>query len=391
MTDLIPEIKNLSKEIHSKVIEIRRHIHKNPELAFEEFETARYIKHILQKNEIAFDESFGDNAVIGIIEGELRGDTIALRADIDALPIVEDNNCEYKSTKPGLMHACGHDAHTASLLGTAIILNSLKHEIRGRIILVFQPAEEKIPGGAKILIEKGLIKKYDIKRIIGQHVLPEMKTGNFCFASGFLMAATNELYVKFEGVGGHAALPQKRSDTVLALVDFIHEVKEMQKSLKSDMPFIVAFGRIIADGALNVIPSLASADGTMRTFDEKLRNQIKINLKEIADKVAKENKCTANLEIRDGYPSVYNDPELTEKIIAAANQYLPLENIENMALRMTAEDFAYYGKVIPAVFYRMGISGNGKGDTGLHNAGFDLDEEAFVHSVGLMAFLALNI
>ncbi len=391
MTDLIPEIKKLSKELHSNVIEIRRHIHANPELAFEEFETASYIKSVLLSNGISFDESFGDNAVIGIIDGELNGDTIALRADIDALPIIENNSCEYKSTKQGLMHACGHDAHTASLLGTAIILNSIKHVIRGRIILVFQPAEEKIPGGAKILIEKGLITKYDIKKIIGQHVLPEMKTGHFCFASGYLMAATDELYVKFEGVGGHAALPQKRSDTVLALVDFIHEVKEMQKSLKSDMPFIVAFGRLVADGALNVIPSLASADGTMRTFDENLRKQIKINLQDIANNVAKENKCTANLEIRNGYPSVYNDPELTQKIIAAAKQYLPAENIENMELRMTAEDFAYYGKEIPAVFYRMGISGNGKGDTGLHNASFDLDEEAFVHSVGLMAYFATNI
>jgi amidohydrolase len=391
MNDILQEIKLLSNEALLKVIEIRRHIHMNPELAFEEFETAKYIREILSEYEIDYDDSFGDNAVIGIIDGDLPGDTIALRADIDALALMELNSCEYSSKKAGLMHACGHDAHTASLIGTAIILQKLKSKIKGRVILVFQPAEEKIPGGAKILIEKGLLKKYNIKRIIGQHVLPEMKTGHFCFAPGYLMAATDELYIKFMGIGGHAALPLKRSDTVLAVVDFIHEVKEMQKELKSDFPFIIAFGRLVADGMLNVIPSQSSADGTMRTFDEDLRKTIKIKLQEIADRVAIANKCTANLEIRAGYPSVYNDPELTDKVISAAKEFLPLENVENMEMRMTAEDFAYFGKEIPAVFYRMGISGNGKGNIGLHNAEFDLDEEAFLHSVGLMAFLATKI
>ncbi|NCA79501.1 MAG: M20/M25/M40 family metallo-hydrolase, partial [Sphingobacteriia bacterium] len=192
-------------------------------------------------------------------------------------------------------------------------------------------------------------------------------------------------------VGGHAAVPQKRSDTVLALVEFIHEVKKMQKNLKSELPFIVAFGRLIADGVLNVIPSIASADGTMRTFDEKLRTEIKIQLRQIADKVAAEYKCTANLEIKNGYPSVYNDPKLTEKVIEAATEFLGSSNVEEMELRMTAEDFAYYGVEIPAVFYRMGIAGNGKGNVGLHNSSFDLDEKAFEHSVALMAWLALNI
>jgi len=387
----VQEIKELSQDIQSKVIEIRRHIHQNPELSFKEFETVRYIKKILSENGIQYDESFGENAVIGIIEGKATGDTIALRADIDALPLTESNNCEYKSSNNGVMHACGHDAHIASLLGTAIILQKLRDQIKGRIILVFQPAEELIPGGAKILIEKGLITKYDIKRIIGQHALPELPTGQFCFADGFLMAATDELYISFEGVGGHAAVPQKRSDTVLALVEFIHEVKEMQKSLKSDMPFIVAFGRLVADGVLNVIPSKSSADGTMRTFDEELRKEIKLKLHEIAARTAAENKCTYNLDIRHGYPSVYNDPELTAVVIDAAKEFLTDENVKKMELRMTAEDFAYYGKEIPAVFYRMGISGNGKGNVGLHNSAFDMDEEAFLHSVGLMAYLATKI
>jgi amidohydrolase len=391
MENLKNKIELLSKDVHAEVIEIRRYIHQNPELSFQEFNTVKFIKSKLDKYGIKYDESFGENSLIGIIDGDLPGETIALRADTDALPLVELNSCEYKSVNDGVMHACGHDAHTASLIGTAIVLQNLKSIIKGRIILVFQPAEEKIPGGAKILVEKGLLKKYNIKKIIGQHVLPEMPTGHFCFAPGYLMAATDELYIRFEGVGGHAAVPQKRSDTVLAVVEFIHEVKEMQKRLKSDLPFIVAFGRLIADGVLNVIPSKTSADGTMRTFDEGLRLEIKKNLKQIAEKVAVENKCTFDLEIRDGYPSVYNDPDLTATIISAAKEYIGESNVENMELRMTAEDFAYFGKEIPAVFYRMGIAGDGKGMTGLHNPSFDMDESAFVHSVGLMAWLAINM
>lgn len=391
MKNIIEEIKALSKELHSDIIQIRRYLHKNPEISFSEFNTALYLKNLLINNGIETDDSFGKNAVIGIIHGGLPGDTIGLRADIDALPIIEKTNLEFSSVNKGVMHACGHDAHAASLIGTALILNKLKDKVKGKIILIFQPAEEKIPGGAKLLVEQGLLKKYNIKRIIGQHVLPEMKTGLFCFGDGFVMAATDELYIKFNGVGGHAAVPQKRSDTVMALVEFIHEAKELQKKLISDMPFIIAFGKIVADGVLNVIPSQSSADGTMRTFDENLRIEIKKQLEIIAAKSAASYKCTFDLEIRHGYPSVYNDPSLTKQVIEAATKYLSEKNIEKMEVRMTAEDFAYYGKEIPAVFYRMGISGNDKGNIGLHNDQFDIDEDAFLYSIGLMAFIALSI
>jgi amidohydrolase len=391
MIKTIEEIKALSKDLHPEIVQIRRYLHQHPELSFDEFNTASYLKNLLIKNGIGTDDSFGKNAVIGIIQGTLPGDTIALRADIDALPINEKTNLEFSSVNKGVMHACGHDAHAASLIGTALILNKLKDKIQGRIILIFQPAEEKIPGGAKLLVEQGLLKKYNIKRIIGQHVLPEMKTGNFCFGEGFVMAATDELYIKFYGVGGHAAVPQKRSDTVMALVEFIHEAKELQKKLISDMPFIIAFGKIVADGVLNVIPSQSSADGTMRTFDENLRIEIKKQLEIIAAKSAANYKCTYNLEIRHGYPSVYNAPSLTKQVIEAAAKYISEKSIEKMEVRMTAEDFAYYGKEIPAVFYRMGISGNNKGNIGLHNDQFDIDEEAFLHSMGLMAYIALSI
>lgn len=391
MTNLISEIKEISLKLHKQVIEYRRHIHQNPELSFNEFETAKFIKSILTEHNIKTDDSFGENAVIGIIDGDKEGETIALRADTDALPIEEVNTFDFKSRNNGVMHACGHDAHTASLLGTAIILNSLKQHIEGQIILVFQPAEEKNPGGASILIEKGLISKFDIKKIVGQHVMPETPTGKFLFGPGMLMASTDELYVSFEGVGGHAALPSSRSDTVLALVEFISKAKEFEQSLSSDYPFIIAFGKLEAKGAVNVIPNESLCHGTMRTFNENLRKIIQKGLEEIANKCAIKHKCSAKFEICHGYPSLENNHELTKTATNVAMEFVGKDNIQELKLRMTAEDFAYYAKEIPGVFYRMGISGNGKGNTGLHNPEFDMDEAVFINSIGLMAYIALKI
>jgi amidohydrolase len=391
MNELKNKIKDLSKEILTDMIAIRRHIHKNPELAYKEFETAKYISETLKRHNIKIDNGFGDNAVIGIIEGTNAGITIGLRADIDALPIHELNECDYKSSKDGIMHACGHDAHTASLIGTAIILNQLKTYIKGRIILVFQPAEEKNPGGAIGLIEKGLLKKYEIKKMLGQHVMPETETGKFLFGAGQLMASTDELYVSFEGKGGHAALPKMRSDTVMTLVDFISNAKKLQNSLTHELPFIIAFGKIVADGAVNVIPDTALTHGTMRTFDEDLRKHIKVELEKIAQTSALKYDCTTNFEICHGYPSLINDEELTELTKNAAAQFLGSENIGELEIRMTAEDFAYYSREVPSVFYRFGVMGNGKGNISLHNPKFDLDENALQNSAALMAWLAIKI
>lgn len=391
MINIKQEIKDLSAKIFPEIVEYRRHIHKNPELSFEEFETAKFIKNILLKNNIEIDESFGKNSVIGIIKGELSGRNIALRADIDALPIEELTNYEFKSVNKGVMHACGHDAHSASLLGTAIILQKLKHYLKGNIILIFQPAEERNPGGAKMLIDKGLLKKYEITKVLGQHVLPELDSGKFSFAPNYVMASSDELYISFSGKGGHAALPNKRSDTVLALTHFLVEANQLRFSLKSEMPFIIAFGKISANGSINVIPEIALAEGTMRTFDEKLRKDIQVKLKVIANKYADLYDCKVEFEIRHGYPPVYNNPELNSEIMSFAKEFIGFEKVENMEIRMTAEDFSYYAQEVPAVFYRAGIAGDNKGFTGLHNPYFDLNENFLQEASALMACLALNI
>jgi len=391
MKKLKDKIQKLNEKYFSEIVEFRRHIHQYPELSFKEFETAKYIKSILTKYNIEFDESFGENAVIGIIKGDLTGDNIALRADMDALPIEELVDSEFKSKVPGVMHACGHDAHVASLLGTAIILQELRNYIKGNIILIFQPAEERNPGGAKILIDKGLLKKYNIIKVLGQHVLPELEVGKFNFGSNYVMATSDEIYIKFSGKGGHAALPHKRSDTVLALIHFINEVNEFKIKLKSDMPIIIAFGKLSAQGSINVVPEISFAEGTMRTFDEKLRNEIKAKLQVIADKYADYYGCKADLEIRHGYPAVYNDPKLNSQVMDLAKDFLGEENVGELEIRMTAEDFAFYSHEVPSVFYRAGVAGNGKGIAGQHTSYFDIDENVFLKSSALMAWFALNI
>ncbi len=388
MDNLLSEIKAANQDLFGRIVEYRRHIHQNPELSFQEFETAKYIRNILHDNDIVTDDSFGDNAVIAVIGN--GGETVALRADIDALPICEEVDLPFRSRNHGVMHACGHDAHAASLLGTALILKRLEKYISNRIVLIFQPGEELCPGGANILVQKGLLEKYDIKRIVGMHVSAELPTGKFLFGSGYLMAATNELYIKFHGVGGHAAMPQKRSDTVLALADFLVEVRKMQESLTDDMPFVVAFGKIVGDGALNVVPPETSAEGTMRTFNPVLHKTIEENLKRISQQSAAKYKCTADLEIRKGYPAVYNNPEVTAKVRSLAAEYVSDANIDEMPLKMTAEDFAFYSEKIPATFFRAGIMGNGRGEVTQHNPKFDMDEEVFRTTSGLMAYIALN-
>lgn len=386
------KIKNIAKQIFPELVEIRRHIHKYPELSFLEFETVRHIKNIFDKYCIEYDDSFGENSLIGIINGADKGKTIGLRADLDALKISEKNEVEYKSVNSGVMHACGHDVHTASLIGTAIVLNKIKEHLSGRFIFIFQPGEETDPGGAKILIENGLLEKYKIDKILGQHVLPNLETGYFGFTPGKSMAATNELYISFTGKGGHAAIPEQRSDTVLALSTFINKVKELpEKFATVEEPVIVAFGKIIADGSINVVPSKSEAEGTMRTFNENVRQEIKNTIIKIANESAHLYKCTADIEIKMGYPFLENDIELTNEAIKYAKEFLSPEQIVIADKRMTGEDFAYFAQKIHATYYRMGISGNGKGKTNLHNEYFDIDEKSLEYSAALMAFLAYEL
>ena len=391
--DLKDKIKQRSIEIYPEVVNYRRHLHSNPELSYHEEKTSAFVSARLTELGIAHTKNIGGFGVVGIIEGKNPQSKIrALRADMDALPIVEANDVSYKSTNPGVMHACGHDVHTSSLLGAAQILNELKDEWEGTIKLVFQPAEEKLPGGASLMIKDGVLKNPEVKFMNGQHVMPQIPAGKVGFRSGLYMASTDELYVTVKGKGGHGAMPQYNIDPVLITSHIIIALQQIVSRIASPiMPTVLSFGKVIANGATNVIPDQVYLEGTFRTLDEKWRNEAHIRMKQMAEDLAKAMGGTCEFEIRKGYPFLYNDEALTQKNKALAQEYLGHENVIDLDIWMAAEDFAYYSQVVPSCFYRLGTRNEARGITSsVHTPTFDIEEEALKVGVGLLAFIGAN-
>ena len=385
-------IKQLSEEYFSEVLEIRRHIHKNPELSFQEFETSAYIKQKLDEYGISYTDGYVKTGILGKIEGKAKGKVVALRSDIDALPIVEVNKIDYASINKGVMHACGHDVHMASLLGAAKILNKIKDSFNGTVLLVFQPAEEKLPGGAKLMMDEGVFDKIKPDMIIGQHVMPTMPVGNVGFKSGMYMASTDEIYLTIKGKGGHAAMPYQIDDTVLIASHIITSLQQIvSRNTKSGIPAVLSFGKFIADGATNIIPNEVHIEGTFRTMNEDWRKQAHQQIEKIAKGVAQAMGADCNVKIVGGYPALINDDEVTNLAVSFAKEYLGKEQVEDMEIRMTAEDFAYFSEKYPSTFYRLGTMNKQKGtDYPLHSENFNIDEDALKISGGLMAWLAYS-
>lgn len=391
MKHLKNHIKQLSSSFFNDAVSIRRHLHTHPELSFVEYTTSAFIQQKLTEWKIPFKNNVVKTGIVALIEGKNPAKkTIALRADIDALPIQELNTTSYKSQNEGIMHACGHDVHTASLLGTAKILSELKNEFEGSIKLIFQPGEEKLPGGASLMINEGALENPRPSSIIAQHVFPSMETGKVGFRKGMYMASTDELYIYVHGKGGHAAMPSQYNNPIFIASEIILELnKEFQQI--NEIPTVLAFGKFVANGATNVIPDSVYIEGTFRTMDEVWRNEAHARIKKTANRIAKELNATCDVEIRKGYPFLVNDETLTSKAIQHAQEYLGKENVEELELRMTAEDFSYYSQVMPACFYRLGTGNKQKGITaGVHTATFDIDEKAIEIGMGLMAWLAIN-
>ena len=383
----IEQIKAYNTEIFKEIVENRRYFHQNPELSYCEVNTAKVINQKLQEIGIETDLSFGNNNVIGILPVNSENKFLALRADIDALPILEENISSYTSNNHGVMHACGHDAHIASLLGTAKILKKFQSELKNNILFIFQAAEEKNPGGAKILLDSGLLSKYNISKIIAQHIDPEIESGKIALGKGNLMASCDEIYAVFNGIGGHAAQPDKRSDTVLATINFIQEIDQLKTEINKQTPTLISFGKIIANGATNIVPAETSIAGTMRTYNENNRCFIKSKLQITAEKWAKKYNCSVALGISEGYPCLINDEKLFDETLLLAEKFVGKNNILEFEARMGAEDFSFYSHKIPALLYRTGVKGNGFGEHLLHNSKFDLDENVFLTSCGFMALL----
>ena len=390
---MIEEIKAKAKEAFEDVRSIRRHIHANPELSFSEFKTSEFVCSELDKLGVKYSTGYVKTGIVAWIEGRNpEKGTVALRGDMDALPIQETNDKSYKSLNDGVMHACGHDVHTSCLLGAARILNELRDRFEGKIQLIFQPGEELLPGGAKLMIEEGVFESGSPDTIIAQHVYPDLEVGKVGFKPGMYMASTDELHVEIKGVGGHAALPHKLIDPVLIASNIIVSLQQIvsRRNLPT-MPSVLSFGYVKADGATNVIPDSVYLKGTFRTFDEKWRDEAHVMMKGLAESIAKGMGGECDFEIRRGYPFLVNDEERTLEARECAVEFLGEENVVDLSLRMTAEDFAYFSQVSPAVFYRLGIANEAKGINGrLHTSTFDIDEEALEIGMGLMAYSAVK-
>ncbi|GAA4805380.1 M20 family metallopeptidase [Olivibacter ginsenosidimutans] len=385
-------VYTLAQSIFAEVVSNRRHIHAHPELSFEEYNTAAFIKEKLNALGIKWQE-MANTGVVALIKGDKPGDQVlALRADIDALPIKEVSGRAYGSTNEGVMHACGHDVHTSSLIGTAQILVALKSDFAGTVKLIFQPGEEKLPGGASLLIKEGVLENPVPEAIIGQHVMPLIEAGKVGFRSGKYMASTDELYVTVKGKGGHAAQPQQNIDPVVITAHIITALQQIVSRISDPkMPTVLSFGKVIAEGATNVIPDEVRLEGTFRTFDETWRGEAHQKMKKMAEGIAESMGGSCDFEVRRGYPFLVNNETLTQEVRAYAEDYLGKENVVDLDLWMAGEDFAFYSQAIDACFYRLGTRNEERGITAsVHTPSFDIDEKALALSTGLMAYIALK-
>lgn len=389
---LLNEIKNWADKIFSRVLEDRRHIHSYPELSFREYKTSAYIKSRLDEMSIPW-QPMANTGVVAIIQGERSSDkVIALRADMDALPITEQNEIAYCSKYNGVMHACGHDAHTASLLGVAKILQSVKSKFGGTVKLIFQPAEEILPGGADLMIKEGVLQNPAPHAVLGQHVSPNIPVGKIAVRKGKFMASMDEIRVTLRGKGGHGAQPHLNIDPVMICAQILVSLQQVVSRMANPaVPTALSFGKVIANGAINVIPDEVYMEGTFRTLDENWRNEAHLRMKQIAETIAQSMGGDCDFNINRGYPFLVNEETLTEQVQRHACEYMGQENVLDADIWMAAEDFAYYTHSVDSCFYLLGVGNKDKGIiSSLHAPTFNIDENALAVSTGLMTYIAVK-
>ncbi len=387
------EIQDLAKRYFTEIQGHRHHLHAHPELSFQEFNTAAYIAKILTDYQIPFQNGVAGTGLVGLIEGKNPSKkVVALRADMDALPITETNEVSYKSQNEGVMHACGHDVHTSSLLGAAKILNELKDKFEGTVKLIFQPGEEKAPGGASMMIKEGVLLNPKPESILGQHVAPQIPVGKVGFREGIYMASADEIYIKVIGKGGHAAMPENNIDPIVIASHIIIGLQQIvSRNASPKMPTVLSFGKVIANGATNVIPNEVYIEGTFRTMNEKWREEAKAKMKKMAEAIADGMGAVCEFRFMDGYPYLENNPPLTNRMKNAAIEYIGKENVIDLDLWMASEDFAFYTHHVDACFYRLGVRNEEKGIvSSVHTPTFNIDEKALEIGPGMMAWLTLT-
>ena len=386
-------IKQLAKAIREDIIAIRHDIHQHPELSFQEERTAQKVETYLKGLGLE-THRISNTGVWAMIQGEAGpGKTLALRADLDALPIQEVTQKDYQSVNDGVMHACGHDVHTSALLGAATILVQLKAQLKGQVKLIFQPGEEKLPGGASLLIKEGVLSHPPVDAIIGQHVMPLIPSGKVGFRQGLYMASTDEIYITIHGKGGHGAMPHLCVDPVAITAQLLVNLQQIvSRQAKPILPTVLSFGKLYSHGgATNVIPNAVSVEGTLRTLDESWRAEVKTLISKMCHSIAEANGAKAEVRIENGYPFLKNDEALTGFLTQAAKTYMGEAQVEPLDIWMAAEDFAYYSQEVPACFYRLGTRNEAKGIvSSVHTNTFDIDEDAIEDGCGLLAYLAVQ-
>ena len=390
---MLQKIKSLSAKYSNEFIEVRHHLHAHPELSYEEFNTSTFIQEKLSSWNIPFEVK-ATTGVIGLIKGKNPDKKIiALRADMDALPIIEANEVSYKSTIHGVMHACGHDVHTTCLLGAAKILNETKDEWEGTVKLIFQPGEEKNPGGASLLIKEGVLENPAPEKIFALHVHPGMEAGQFSFRGGMVMASADEIYITIKCKGGHAAAPQFTADSILIASHLVVSLQQIiSRNNNPFNPSVLSITAINGGNTTNVIPSEVKLMGTFRAMNEEWRFKAHEMIIKQTQELVTAMGAEVDVRIDVGYPFVFNNEALSSAARTIAEQYAGAENVSETELRMGAEDFAYYSHQIPGCFFRLGAGNKAKGITSnVHTPTFNIDEAAIEHGMGMMAWLAIGV
>jgi amidohydrolase/hippurate hydrolase len=394
---LAARVRQAARDIYPEVVGLRREIHRHPELSYQEFRTTEMIRSYLEGIGITPEPPLLETGVVALLRGPDRPDsgrrrTVALRADIDALPVQEENAHVFCSEVAGCMHACGHDMHTAMLLGVSKVLSGMREELGGDVLLIFQPAEEKAPGGAKPLIDAGLFEKYHPSAIFAQHCFPSVPAGSIALCKGSFMAAADELYITVYGQGGHASAPHKTRDPILASAHIITALQHLVSRVSPPHePSVVSISSINGGQATNVVPGKVMMSGTMRTMNEEIRAQLHERFERTVRQVADAFDVEAEVEIRTGYPVLFNDPRMTDFAWEAGREFLGEGRVNRSEPLMTAEDFAYYLRECPGTFWQIGtgVAGSGPGNH-LHSSMFEPEESTLETGVGLMSYLALR-
>ncbi len=366
------------------------YLHQHPELSFEEHLTAGYVREVLERYKVSC-QNVGATGVLGFIPGQDSSRTIALRADLDALPITEDSTHSILSTHPGKMHACGHDLHVSCLLGATGFLQSHRETLPQNVLLIFQAGEEVLPGGAQEVIQHPFFQSHRPEWIVALHAEPDLPVGSVGLCPGQYMASGDEIYITLEGPGGHAALPERSADLILIASHIVVALQQIVSRHASPfIPSVLTFGNICCHSVMNMIPQQVRLEGTFRTFDESWRSAAKKKIREISEAIARSMGATPSIKIVDGYPSLYNDPIKTGYTQTLLEKILGNDKVVRLSQRMTTEDFARYSQIIPATFIRLGVQSPEHVCGKLHTPEFYPDLRALDYGIRTLCEISLN-